>query len=215
MGGCAKAAIIGGVLMAVVVIGVLAFVFFRVRGFVNSVDDDLNAADSCEFITDDQASDALGVRVTVESGDSALGTILGIIRDNRLLADQPFCYVSSEDSNTQAWVSLYEGGDAEAVFSNAEDIADGQVVSSSSDASGSISVETDPFRGEDVAGLGDQAFCTDPGGAVSGGVLARAGSRVVYVSVFPMAENQGADVLNGSLCERAIPLARAILDLRS
>lgn len=215
MSGCAKAAIIGGIVVVLGVIAVLAVVFFGLRGFVNNIDNELSASDSCEFITDAAASDALGVNVTVESGDSALGSILGLIRDNRLLPDEPSCFISSDDSATQAWVSVYEGGAATEVFANAEDIADGQVVSSSSDASGSISVESDPFRGEDVAGLGDEAFCTDAGFSIFGGVLARSGNRVVYVSVLPLADNQGSDVLDGSLCERAVPLARAVLDSRS
>ena len=215
MSGCAKAAIIGGIVVALVVIILLAVVFFGISRFVDNIDDDLSAPDSCGFITDAAASDALGVSVTVESGDSALGSILGIIRDTRLLADEPFCFISSDDSSTQSWVSLYEGGDAVGVFANAEDVADGQVVSSSSDGSGSITVESDPFRGEDVAGLGDEAFCTDAGFGIFGGVLARSDNRVVYVSVLPLEENQGSDVLDGSLCERAVPLARAVLDLRS
>jgi len=215
MSGCAKAAIIGGVVVVLGVIAVVAVVFFGVRNFVNDIDDELSTSDSCDFVNDAEASEALGVSVSVESGDSALGSILGIIRDTRLLADQPFCFISSDDSSTQAWVSLYEGGDAEEVFANAEDVADGQVVSGTSDASGSITVESDPFRGEDVAGLGDEAFCTDAGFTIFGGVLARAGDQVVYVSVLPLEENQGSDVLDGSLCERAVPLARAVLGLRS
>jgi hypothetical protein len=212
MSGCAKAAIIGGVVVVLGVIAVLAAVFFGLRGFFSDIDEQLTTSDSCEFITDAEASEALGVPVSVETGDSALGTILGIIRDTRLLAEEPFCFISSEDSTTQAWVSLYQGNDAEAVFANAADVADGQVVSSSSDASGSISVESDPFRGEDVAGLGDEAFCTDAGFTIFGGVLAHSGNRVVYVSVMPLADNQGSDILDGSLCERAIPLARVVLD---
>lgn len=215
MSGCAKAAIIGGIVVVLGVLALLAFLFFGVRRFVENVDAELSTSDSCEFITDEEASDALGVDVSVESGDSALGSILGIIRDTRLLPDEPSCFISSDDSATQAWVSVYEGGAAAEVFANAEDIADGQVVSSSSDASGSISVESDPFRGDDVDGLGDEAFCTDAGFSIFGGVLARSGNRVVYVSVLPLADNQGSDVLDGSLCERAIPLARAVLDLRN
>jgi hypothetical protein len=213
MSGCAKAAIIGGIVVVVGVVVVLAVLFFGVRSFVENIDDELSTSDSCDFVTDAEASDALGVSVSVESGDSALGSILGIIRDTRLLADEPSCFISSDDSSTQAWVSLYVGSDAEEVFANAEDVADGQVVSSSSDASGSITVESDPFRGEDVAGLGDEAFCTDAGFTIFGGVLARSGNQVVYVSVLPLEENQGSDVLDGSLCERAVPLARAVLEL--
>ena len=211
MSGCAKAAIIGGIVVFLGLIAVLATVFFGVRSFVENIDADLGSPDSCQFLTDDVASDALGVSVTAESGESALGSILGIIRDTRLLADEPFCFVSSEDSTTQAWVSVYEGEDAAGMFVNAADIADGEVVSSSSDASGSVSVETDPFRGEDVAGLGEEAFCVDAGAAASGGVLARSGNRMVYVSVLPLVDDQGGADLN-SLCDRATNLARAVLE---
>ena len=214
MSGCAKAAIIGAIIFVLGVIAVVTVIVLRVGSFVNNIDDELGTSDSCDFITDAEASDALGVTVTVASGESALGSILGIIRDTRLLADQPFCFISSEDSSTQAWVSLYVGGDAEEVFANAENIADGLVVSSSSDASGSISVESDPFRGQDVADLGEQAFCTDAGFTIFGGVLARSGDRVVYVSVLPLEANQGSDVIDGSLCERAVPVAQAVLGHR-
>jgi hypothetical protein len=215
MSGCAKAAIIGGIVILLVIVAVGAMSVFGLRRFVGNIGDDLATSNSCEFITDSAASDALGVDVTVESGDSALGAILGMVRDTRLLADQPSCFISSEDSSTQAWVSFYEGSDAQVVFANAEDIADGQVVSSTSDASGSISVETDPFRGGDVPGLGDEAFCTEAGSTIYGGVFARSGSRVVYVSVLLMSDAQGSDIFNGSLCERAIPIARMVLDARS
>jgi len=211
MSGCAKAAIIGGIVIVLGVVAVLAVAFFGISRFVDNIDADLGSPDSCQFLTDTQASDALGVLVTAESGESALGSILGIIRDTRLLADEPYCFVSSEDSTTQAWVSVYEGGDAEGVFVNAADVADGEVVSSSSDASGSVSVETDPFRGEDVPGLGEEAFCVDAGPAASGGVLARTGNRVVYVSVLPLVDDQGGADL-GSLCDRAAQLARAVLE---
>jgi hypothetical protein len=212
MSGCAKAAIIGGIVIVVGFIAVLAVVVLGVSRFVDNVGGEFESADSCQFITDSAASEALGVEVGAEPGESALGSILGIIRDTRLLPDEPFCFVSSEDSTTQVWVSVYDGGDAEAVFADAEDIADGQILSSVSDASGSATVESDPFRGEDVAGLGDEAFCTTPGATVSGGVLARSGDRVVYVSALPLEENQGADLFDGSLCERAASLARVVLE---
>lgn len=214
MSGCAKAAIIGGIVVVLGVLAIGAMFIFGLRRIVGNIDAELTTSASCEFITASDASDALGVEVTVESGDSGFGAILGMIRDTRLLSEQPSCFISSEDSETQAWVSLYEGSDAEGVFANAEEVAEGQVVSSSSDASGSISVETDPFRGEDVSGLGDEAFCTDPGFTIYGGVLARSGNRVVYVSVLPLGDAQGSDLFDGSLCERASALARVVLDAR-
>jgi hypothetical protein len=211
MSGCAKAALIGGVILLVLVVAAGAFFMWGVRRFLGEVED-VAAPNSCELIGDDEASDLLGVTVTVESGDSVIGNILGIIRDTRLLADAPSCFISSEDGSTQAWVSVHDGGDAVAVFANASDIADGQVVSSTSIAGGSIQVETSPFRGPDVPDLGDEAFCTEMGMVVSGGVLAREGDRVVYVSMMPSAD--GGDPLGGDLCDRAVLIARALLSRR-
>ncbi|MGH8927403.1 MAG: hypothetical protein ACRDWH_03565, partial [Acidimicrobiia bacterium] len=116
MSGCAKAAIIGGIVIALGFLALGTMFIFGLRRVVSNIDTELTASDSCEFITDSEASDALGVEVTVESGDSAIGAILGMIRDTRLLEDEPSCFISSEDSATQAWVSLYEGNDAEGVF---------------------------------------------------------------------------------------------------
>jgi hypothetical protein len=91
-------------------------------------------------------------------------------------------------------------------------VADGQVVSETNTDSGTITVETDPFRGADVPGLGEEAFCVDVGPAASGGVFARSGDRVVYVTALALAENEGAEVFDGTLCERSVPIAEALFD---
>jgi hypothetical protein len=74
-----------------------------------------------------------------------------------------------------------------------------------------LTVETDAFRGEDVPGLGEEAFCVDVGFVASGGVFARSDSRVVYVTVLALEEDQGAEVFDASTCERAVPVAEALL----
>lgn len=208
MSGCAKAAIIGGVILLVLVVAAGAFFFWGVSRFVDSVED-VASPDSCELISDEDASHAVEAEVTVESGRSIFGSVLGIIRDTRLLASAPNCFVSSEDGSYAAWISVYDGSDAAEVFAGAADIADGEVVSSTSIAGGSIQVETSPFRGPDVPGLGDEAFCTELGVVISGGVLAREGNRVVYVSMMPSGDSQ--DPFGGDTCARAVPLARALL----
>jgi hypothetical protein len=44
-------------------------------------------------------------------------------------------------------------------------------------------VQTEPYYGRSVSGIGDEAFCTDLGMSGSVGVLARKGDRLVYSSV--------------------------------
>lgn len=210
MSGCAKAAIIVGVVVAIGAVLVVAAIAI----FFNRVADDVEAGleeSPCEFITDDLASEVVGVTVTAVSGDSFLGDILGMVRDTRLLEDAPACFISDEGSEVQVWVSVYDGSDAAEVFAAQADIADGQVVSSTSIEGGQITVESDAFRGDDVPDLGDEAFCTELGLTGSGGVLARLGDRVVYVSVLALGENEGAEVFTDELCDRAVPVARAVL----
>ncbi len=210
MSGCAKAAIIGGAVILVVIIGVVAAAVIGFSRFAGEVEESFSE-EPCQFISSEQASDVIGTDVEATSGDSALGAILGLIRDTRLLGDSPSCFISDDDSTIQIWVSVDEGSDAAGVFAAGAEVAAGQVVSSTESNSGTIIVETDPFRGEDVPDLGEEAFCVNVGATITGGVFARSDDRVVFVSALALAENEGADVLDGSLCERALPVARALL----
>jgi hypothetical protein len=210
MSGCAKAAIIGVVLIVVIGIG-LAVLFLVV---LNRVADDVEASfteEPCQFITSAEASEAIGAEVEATSGDSALGAVLGLVRDTRLLEGAPSCFISEDDGPIQIWLAVYDGGDAAEVFATGAEVAEGQVVTQETTESGTLTVETDAFRGEDVPGLGEEAFCTELGAVVSGGVFARAGERVVYVSALPVIEDEGEGAL-GDPCQMVIPVAEALLD---
>ena len=211
MSGCAKAAIIGGAI--VVALGALAAIaiFLFVRNFADDVEESFSE-ESCPFLTNEEASAAVGEEVEAASGDSLIGELLGVIQDTRLLSDSPSCFISGDDSAVQVWISVYDGSDAAEVFASWADVADGEVVSQTTTQSGTLTVETDAFRGEDVPGLGEEAFCVDVGFTASGGVFARSDDRVVYVTVLALEENQGAEVLDNSTCERAIPIATALLN---
>jgi hypothetical protein len=210
MSGCAKAAIIGGVI--IVVLGVMAVIgaFFFFRNFGDDIEEALSE-ESCPFMTNEEASAAVGEDVEAVSGDSLIGSLLGVIQDTRLLSDSPSCFISDDDSVTQIWIAVYDGGDAEDVFASWAAVADGEIVSQSTTDSGTLTVESDAFRGEDVPGLGEEAFCVDVGFTASGGVFARSDDRVVYVTVLALEENQGDEVFSGNTCERAVPVAAALL----
>jgi hypothetical protein len=210
MSGCAKAAIIGGAIILVLGIGIVAVVVFGFMRFADDVEDSFGES-PCQFISSEEASDVIGTEVEATSGDSALGAILDLIRDTRLLADSPSCFISDADSTIQIWIAVHDGGDAATVFAEGAAVADGQVVSEQTTDSGSVTVETEAFRGEDVPGLGEEAFCVELGAVVSGGVFARSEDRVVYVSALAMAGNEGAEVFDDSLCQRAIPIAEALI----
>ena len=207
MSGCAKAAIIGVVVIVVLGIAFVALLAIGVMRFANEVGDSIEDS-PCEFISDEEVSDLVGSDVTAVSGDSVLGQILGVVQDTRLLSDSPSCFISGEDSSAQMWISVYDGGDAEDVFAAWAAVADGEVVSQDSDESGTLTVETDAFRGEDVPGLGEEAFCVDVGFTASGGVFARSDDRIVYVTSLPMEDE---DLFSDELCQRLVPVAAALL----
>jgi hypothetical protein len=210
MSGCAKAAIIGGVIVLVIGVVLVGLLIFGVMRFAGEVEGSFSE-EPCQFMSNDEASEVIGTSVEATSGDSAVGAILGLVRDSRLLANAPSCYITSDDSEIQVWISVYDGADAAEVFAAQADIADGEVVTEETTESGTITVETDAFRGEDVPGLGEEAFCTEVGMTASGGVLARSDDRVVYVTALALEENQGAEVFSGELCQRAVPIAEALL----
>lgn len=210
MSGCAIAAIIGGAIILVVGIVLVAVLVFGFMRFSGDVEESFGE-EPCPYISSEEASDAIGTEVEATSGDSALGAILGLIRDTRLLGDAPSCFITNEDSTIQIWISVYDGGDAAEVFAAEADVADGQVITEETTESGSITVESDPFRGDDVSGLGEEAFCVEVGAVVSGGVFARSEDRVVFVSALAAGENGDAGVLDGSTCERVLPIAAALL----
>jgi hypothetical protein len=112
----------------------------------------------------------------------------------------------------QVWISVHDGGDAAEVFAQSRQAAQGEVVSeTSTDDGGSLVVSTEPFMGPEVSDLGDEAFCVDAGLPPFGGVLARNGNRVVFVSLLAGTEGDGSEVLGDALCQRAQPLARFLL----
>ncbi len=210
MSGCAKAAIIGGAI--IVALGVIAVIgiFFVFRSIGDEVEESFSS-ESCPFMTNEEASAAVGEEVEAASGDSLIGELLGVIQDTRLLSDSPSCFISGDNSTVQIWISVYDGSDAADVFASWAAVADGEIVSQTTTDSGTLTVETDAFRGEDVPGLGEEAFCVDVGFTASGGVFARSDDRVVYVTVLGFEENEGAEVFDNSTCERAIPVATVLL----
>jgi hypothetical protein len=210
MSGCAKAAIIGGAIILVIGIAMVGLAIFGVMRFASDVEESFSE-EPCQYLTNEEASDAIGTEVQAVSGDSALGAILGLIRDTRLLADAPSCFISNDDSTVQVWIAVYDGSDAADVFAAQADIADGQIVTQETTESETLTVESEAFRGEDVPGLGEEAFCVDIGAVVSGGVFARSDDRVVYVSALASGEDPAAGVFGDQLCQRTIPVAEALL----
>ena len=99
------------------------------------------------------------------------------------------------------------------------DAARQKAAPSSSDQGGGVTVEDSGYFGGEVAGLGDEAFCTGISPAIMAGVLVRKGDRVVYATVggregetAEMGSTDDGVVTAPGLCATAQELARAVLD---
>jgi hypothetical protein len=131
--------------------------------------------------------------------DSTIGQLL----DRRILADAPDCWIVGEDdSSITGRIARQDGGDASGDFASARQTAQGQGY----------------FAG-DLAGYGEQAFCTSMSEAGSFGALVLAGGRLAYVGLIDPVAMQGdgliVDENNGltspATCERAARVAVALL----
>lgn len=176
-------------------------------------DGSLDAA--CPFLSDDEARDVLGGQADAILLSGLYQASIGLIVDTRALADSEDCWVNEGARAYIARIALHQGGDATAVFAAERQKA----MPSSSSQGGGVSVENPGYFGDDVIGLGDEAFCTGISPATMAGVLVRDGDRVVYATVGPP-ENETPElfttdagvVTSPGLCAVAQELARAVLD---
>lgn len=214
MSGCGKVALVAGGVLLVLGVVVVVAVVIGVRWLGNKATEFVEPG-SCEITSDAVVSEALGTPITLEKGTGLGGLVSGII-DARVLADAPSCWGSAagEDSGgLLVRVAVVRGGDAAARFQAEVKQAKGVVVSSTDDGEGtSTTVETTPYYGTAVEGIGDEAFCTSLGLTGTVGILVRSGEDLVYASVGGTPDGTATDLLDETAgCERARKLASAVL----
>jgi len=222
--GSSKALIIIAIVL-VVVVGLPAFGAWYFFHTVSKKVTEFAGVGECTLVSDRAAGDGLGAPISLHRG-TGLGGLVRVVIDARVLPKAPDCWGSTKATGTTGGgvlvrVAVTQGGDATATFAEEVRRAKGVVVSRSSGSDGtSTSVQTLPYYGQAVSGLGDEAFCTtlDLTGAV--GVLVRRGDKLVYAAVGidvatfsspdPTA-SAGALLDAGAGCTRAQKLARAVL----
>jgi hypothetical protein len=163
--GCLRAClIVGGLLLALFVVGVILLVIVGGR-LVDQVQNDPDSVFGapCPIASAIAVSDAVGETVDVNETGGFFGGTMGVILDKRLLPDAPECYAIG-DHGFAARIAV-DGAGGSAAFASARAEADGA------------------FLYRDVDGLGDEAFCTEPSAAGSVGALVRWADTVAYVSV--------------------------------
>src|SRR5262249_43925853 len=139
----------------------------------------------------------------------------GVVQDTRAIANAPSCIITGDKSDGFARVAKLTTSDAHARFQSERKAADPVTV----DKGNGLSVTSEGYFGNDVHGLGDEAFCTSMAlyGAV--GVLVRQGDTLVYASVLDSnfdPSHISVDTSNGAItddatCAKAQQLARLVL----
>jgi len=209
MSGCAKLVI---VLLVAAVVLVLVFVFLLGQLFGNiatnlGVDPrDGTIGDECPFLSDADARTVFGGEADAFELAGLYDASLGLILDKRVLSNAQDCAISDGAKAYVARIAVYQAGDAASVFEAERTAAQ----PTSDDQGGGVRIENPGYLGADVAGLGDEAFCTDISAAIMAGVLVRQGDRVVYVSVG--SPSQADPTVDASqLCGVAQEVARFML----
>jgi hypothetical protein len=172
----------------------------------------------CPFLSDAAAREAIGGNADASLMTGLYDATIGLVADKRALTDDQDCIVLDGQKAYLVRIALHQGGDAQQVFARERQKAQPVTV----DQGGGLSTTSEGYDGGDVAGFGDEAFCTTVSPAIMGGVLVRQGDRVVYVSVGAQTEGaspidlvpapgEDSGLLSPTLCTIAQDVAREIL----
>jgi hypothetical protein len=163
--GCLRAClIVGGLLVVLVIVGVVAASVF-VGQLVEQVQEDPDAVfgGECQLVSSVEVSDALGQDVEVRALEGLMDQTMGALLDKRLLPDATDCWVTGRDG-TAGRIAVVDA-DARTVFANSRAEAEAS------------------FLLTDIRDIGDEAFCTTTDQQGSAGILVRFDERVAYVSM--------------------------------
>lgn len=185
--GCLKACLVVGLIgVALLVVGVVAAVILGGR-LVGEIADNPDGffGGPCPIADPSEVSEAVGAPVDVFELEGFMGGTMDLLLDKRLLPAAPDCYAVGDDGFIGR--IAVEDGDGQTVFDEARRVAE------------------ESFLERELAGIGDEAFCTTVSESGSSGVLVRWGERVAYVSVA-----DGNAFAPASSCELATAVARTL-----
>ncbi|MEW6223806.1 MAG: hypothetical protein AB1627_04185 [Chloroflexota bacterium] len=215
--GCLKLVLILVVIGAIGFALLIAGILFLGRQLTDSigVNPDGSVGTACPFIEDSELSEALGSEAEALVLDGLWDATIGIILDKRALGTAEDCWITADESTPTGRIAVYQGGDAADVFRQERENA----APTSEDQGNGITVTTDGWFAGEVAGLGDEAFCTGVSPAIQAGVLVRQGDRVVYVSLSGPADaapdfetTEDGVIAAPAICDAAQEVARQVLD---
>jgi len=199
--GCLKACLIVGVVL--IVLAILAVIGISVLGLKLAGDMGIGTngeVKECPYVSNADLAKLLGKDATALPISGFADATIGLALDKRVLKDAENCLLESGSSsgaatNTSAVgrIAKYSGGDASSKFD-----AEKQAANAAS------------YLGDNVSGLGDQAFCTTANAVYPGiGVLVRKGNDLVYVSMLDAA--MGSDGTLATSCDLAQQVAKLVI----
>jgi hypothetical protein len=186
----------------------------------NKAEEAIGTVTPCPYVSDAEATEAVGTEAKAELFTGALGRVLNVT-DLRVLPDKSSCIIQQNtDSDPESLPGLgrtvlFTGADARALYER--ELAKAKGVTEN--RGGGATVETESYFNREVPGLGDRAFCTKTSGTLAG-VLALDGDTLVYVAVTRAGSDVGVDLsdpANGRLttddpaCDASVALAGKIL----
>jgi hypothetical protein len=160
---------------------------------------------SCELVSNDELSAVLGPGAEALPVGGLLDDTIGQALDRRILKDAPGCWIVGGGSSggTTGRLARQEGGDTSGDFARAKQGA-----------------QDGGYFAGDVAGYGDEAFCTAATETGAFGILVRSGGRLAYVSLIDAESLQGGgfeigpngEMISPQTCAKAGEIARAVVN---
>jgi hypothetical protein len=213
-GGCAKAIVVVAIILFVMFVGIGLLIAVAAHRVTNKASEAFGMK-PCPFLSDSAAREVFGGDVKAQQFGRFFNAMTGVVQDTRAIANAPSCIITGDNSNGFARVAKLTTSDAQARFQSERKAANPVTVNKGN----GLSVTSEGWFGNDVHGLGDEAFCTSMAlyGAV--GVLARQGDTLVYASVLDSnfdPSHISVDTSNGAItddatCAKAQQLARLVL----
>jgi hypothetical protein len=204
--GCLKACLIVGVILVVLAVLAVIVVSFLGVSFVGGLGiDSSGKLKDCPIVSTAQVKSVLGTDTQASPLSGLANTIGGVALDKRVLPNADNCWIGSGTSpdTSQAngeigRIAKYSGGDASSVFDKEK-----------------ASAQSGQYFVNDVAGAGDQAFCTGWSDTYPGsGALVRKGGDLVYVSFligpnlnFAQASGDNGIPYSPEACDDAVKIA--------
>jgi hypothetical protein len=214
--GCLRAClIVAAILIALVVLGGIAFVLLVNQAVRDTGITENSAGKPCTIISDADLSSVMGSQAQALELTGLYDISIGFVLDKRVLPDAYDCWITADGSNAIGRIARYDGGDAASVFQQERQNA----APTSQDQGNGVSIENSGYFAGDVSGLYDEAFCTGITLAGQAGVLVRKGNTLVYVSLSSsdlgtppdIGATESGVLTAPSICAQAQDVARAIL----